>query len=199
MPKRPTSVTVIGVWFVVSAVVTGVFTPLSTAVLYSDPVAMRTYEELSTVPLGVGLLWSVVAGVLVGTAGVAMLTGRGWGRRLYLFSGPVAILYGLVTSLSNPLGILSTVPAIVFYGVVFYFLTRPAVSEFFAARSAMARAAAPAAVPSVAPPPQWPPAAEPAHAPAEHAMPPSECPACGQTNVDDASFCARCGMRLRTA
>ena len=123
---RPTSVTVISWFIIVSAIMAlaqgiwGMFDPLTQDVMKS-----------ASLPISVqyGLMF---AGVLVSVScSIAMLKGKGWGRSFWVSWSSVSIVVGLVVS---------PVPAVILPGLVLFlvaavFLYRPAVSSYFAAAS----------------------------------------------------------------
>lgn len=59
-------------------------------------------------------------------SGIAMLNGRNWGRLLYLYYRPIAIVYGFLRKPD-----FEVIPKVVIYIVFLFFLTRPSASLFF--------------------------------------------------------------------
>jgi hypothetical protein len=122
--RRPVSVTIIS-WYLI--LVFGLLL-VSAPFVLNEP-ETRKFLAISGASPVAALLLSVAGGIAFISAGVAMLKGKDWGRKLYLSAAPVSLavtiwLYGTKFIVIN-------IPGLVFYGVLLFFLTRPAVSAYF--------------------------------------------------------------------
>jgi hypothetical protein len=124
MNRRPISVSIIS-WYLI---VTCGLGALGAPFLLNEPVSRKLLGATGASPVA-ALLFSVAGGIVLVTAGVAMLKGRNWGRTLYLFAIPVNTvlslgLYGTKLIVFNIIGL-------ILYGVILFFLTRRPVSGYF--------------------------------------------------------------------
>ncbi len=122
--RRPTSVTVISWFIIVSSVMAlaqgiwGMFDPLTQDVMKSVTLP---------IPMQYGMMF---AGVLVSmSCSIAMLKGKGWGRLFWVSWSSVSMVVGLVISPIPTMILLGMVPFL----VAAVFLYRPAVSSYFSA------------------------------------------------------------------
>ena len=125
MSKRPLSLTIIGWWMLLAAV----FTAYSVLTMGSNPIAARMIEQMHVSLLFQQILGGIGAIVsLVSAYGV--FKGLPWSRVLYIGWSIIALGVGLVTSPVKSIVLLS----VIFFGVVAFFLFRPAADRWFAAR-----------------------------------------------------------------
>jgi hypothetical protein len=66
--------------------------------------------------------------VVMVMSGVGMLKGQGWARLLYVVWGVIGMLIGFATSPIKA----ALIPGLVFFGIVIFFLYRPASNRYFA-------------------------------------------------------------------
>ncbi len=124
--ERPTSVTIIS-WFLVITAVLGLFTCL----ISFNNTQVRELMSKSPVPFNVQIAISIVGLVNTFAAGVGMLKGRNWARVLYVTWAGLAHFYGWFTS---PLK-LATIPGVIFFLIVTFLLFRPTANQFFSTHS----------------------------------------------------------------
>jgi hypothetical protein len=122
MEKRPTSITIIA-WFLLVSAVISAFTSLSSL---NNPMVK---ELMAKNPLPIPLQYAMlVTGLAVMIAsGIGMLKGLGWARLLYVIWGAIGTLIGFATSPIKT----ALIPGVVFFAVVIFFLYRPASNRYF--------------------------------------------------------------------
>ena len=122
MKTRPTSVTVIS-WVLV---VWGGLSLITSTLMWKNPL---TKEIMARGPLPVPVQYAMIyVGILVMIAsGLAMLKGQNWARLLYVIWNPVGFLIGLATSPMKT----ATIPGLIIYAVIVFFLFRPKVNQYF--------------------------------------------------------------------
>jgi len=124
MKKRPTSITVIA-WFLIVSGVISIFTT-AMGFMREDPMAEKLMAE-NLLPIPVQFVFSYI-GLLISIAcGIGMLKGKNWSRLLYVYWTAFALL---VTALTFPLKTM-VIPGAVFYAVILFFLYRKMVCEYF--------------------------------------------------------------------
>ncbi|WP_372176979.1 hypothetical protein ACCQ23_16250 [Xanthomonas axonopodis pv. phyllanthi] len=119
---RPTSLTVIAWLLIVSCVLT----VASFAMAHGNPAAENVMR------LGLLPLWAQYAIGYFGLAvqfvcALAFLKGLAWGRALYIGWGAIGLVIGFATAPMK----LALIPGAILFGVVVFFLLRPAASAFF--------------------------------------------------------------------
>ncbi|HEY8096725.1 MAG TPA: hypothetical protein VIE65_11635 [Methylobacter sp.] len=122
MNKRPTSVTVIS-WILI---VTCLISLVASALTINNPMSkeLMTHNALP-IPAQIAILF---IGLFISiTCGIAMLQGKGWGRTLYTGWSAIGIIIGLINSPMK----LMMIPSYVFLAIIFFFLYRPHVTEYF--------------------------------------------------------------------
>lgn len=121
---RPVSLTVIGLYFIISA---------SLSILSMLFVGSTISMEIVGANPAVVMIFSTASSVILLAAGVAILQQQKWGRTLLLFFVPVSVIISLFLFDSFreflPLTLGFTV---VLYGIIFYFLFRRDANEYFA-------------------------------------------------------------------
>lgn len=135
---RPRSVTVIS-WFLILTSMWGI---VAAPIVLLNPVSRRMVEDSGGSPVA-GLVLGVVAGVLDIAAGVGMLNGRRWGRRLYLVATPVLLALSAALQGTGSIGL--QLLGLGIYGVFLGLLKRPPAQEYFSGATS---------VPSVDDPPR---------------------------------------------
>lgn len=137
MVSRPISIAVIS-WLLIILGSLSVLGYLSTALQQSDP---QVQEALKASPLPVPVQFGImVAGIAIQFAcGYAMLGGKNWARLLYVAWN----LVGIGTAFFTVPVKLLLVPGIAIFGVIVFFLYRPAANVFFAADGTNIRPADP--------------------------------------------------------
>lgn len=112
---RPKSVTIIS-WYLIIVGVLCVYgmNSVQFRIDYATRGILVAIEQLSRVFLSL-------------IPGIAMLKGFNWGRIIYLWGTGIFIFSGIIFNGFSPL----VLPGIVIYLILFIFLTRPMVSEFF--------------------------------------------------------------------
>jgi hypothetical protein len=124
MKKRPTSITIIAWFFIVS----GVISIFTTAIAFKleNPITEKLMaENLLPIPVQYAFMY---IGLLVSIAcGIGMLKRKNWSRLLYVYWTAFALL---VSVLTVPLKTM-IIPGAVFYAVVLFFLYREVATEYF--------------------------------------------------------------------
>ena len=122
MKTRPTSVTVIA-WFLV---VTSALSVISLLRSGSNP---RVQEFMSksavSVPVQCAMSYILIAGSII--SGIAMLKGCNWGRNLYVGLTLVGFVFGFATSPIRTM----LIPGLVVFVAVCILLYRPAATQYF--------------------------------------------------------------------
>jgi hypothetical protein len=130
MDKRPLSLTIIGWWMVISALLTA----YSVLTMGSNELAMRMLAQMH-----VSLLFQQVMGtigIIVSLAcAYGLFKGLPWSRVVYVGWSIVGMGIGFVTSPMKSIIILSAIVLL----IIAYFLFRPAADRWFAARGLQLR------------------------------------------------------------
>lgn len=127
--KRPTSVTVIA-WFLI---VTSLISLVSSYVSMDNPL-VRELMSKSLLPLSVQYAMMFVGLIVTVATGVAMLKGLGWGRLVYFAWSAVGLVIGLATSPMK----MAMIPGAVLLAIFAYFLYRPKANAYFGGQVAAA-------------------------------------------------------------
>lgn len=124
MRKRPTSITVIA-WYLI---ITGCIATITSAVNINNGLVKWIMEEnpmpipIQYAIIGVGLLVTLISGL-------GLFKGWNWARILYAAWGVVEFSIGMMTM--PPFLKLSLVPGFTVFSVVVFFMFRPKANEFF--------------------------------------------------------------------
>jgi hypothetical protein len=127
MMKRPTSVSVIAWFLIVTAVLTG----LSSIYAMNDPLTQSLMAK-SVLPVSVQYVLMYVGLAITLAAATAMLKGKHWGRLLYLGWGVVGLVIGALTSPMKA----ALIPGAVMLIIFGFFLFRPKATAYFNQRVA---------------------------------------------------------------
>lgn len=120
--KRPTSVSIIGWFLIVTAVLSG----LSGLYGMNDPLTRSLMAKGAlSVPMQYGLMY--VGLIITVVAATAMLKGLVWGRSLYLGWGVVGLIIGTLTAPMKA----ALIPGALLLVVIGFFLYRPKANAFF--------------------------------------------------------------------
>lgn len=130
MNKRPTSVTIIS-WFLI---VTSLITVITSVVNISNP-DVKAIMQLSVIPLEVQYLIMAIGLIISISCGLLMLAGKSFGRNLYVGWTILSIAISLFTS---PLKTL-LIPGIIFFIVIAFFLYRPKANQYFSDSKAVTK------------------------------------------------------------
>jgi hypothetical protein len=125
MEKRPTSLTVIGCWMVISAVMT----TLSIATMGSNPMAMRMLEQMH-VSLQFQQALGAVGAIVCAASAYGLFKGQPWSRVLYVAWSIVGTAIASVTSPIKSILIFS----VIIVAAIAYFLFRGDANRYFAAK-----------------------------------------------------------------
>jgi len=130
MGKRPTSVTVIG-WILIalgSLAVIGLYSTWQILThLSAQPPAIQEMMAKNPMPLWLQMIFMVVGVAVNVVAGIFLLRGANWSRWMYVVWTGLGMVIGLVTSPVK----LMIVPGLLIYGVIAFFLFRPAANAYF--------------------------------------------------------------------
>jgi hypothetical protein len=122
--SRPLSVSIISWYLIISSLLGLLLLPSS----LSNPLTQRMIEGTRASHFMIILMNLVSVSVYVG-AGICMLKGKEWGRKIYFIGTPVVILLGAFSYDFHFL--LFQIIAFVIYVVIIYFLTRKVVLAYF--------------------------------------------------------------------
>lgn len=122
MERRPTSITIISWFLIISAVLSFV----ATALTYNHPDVVRLME-LNALPVPVQFAMIAIGSVITLACGVLMLKGRKIGRTAYVAWGVIAMGIGLVSSPAPA----TMIPSMGFLLVVVVFLFLPKANAYF--------------------------------------------------------------------
>ena len=122
MEKRPTSITIIA-WYLLVSAIFSVFASLSS--LNNPMLKELMAKNLLPIPLQYAMM--IIGLVVIIVSGVGMLKGLGWARLLYVIWGVIGMLIGFATSPIKA----ALIPGLVFFAVVVFFLYRPASNRYF--------------------------------------------------------------------
>jgi len=125
MKIRPTSITVISWFLIISAGISLV----STLAIINNSEALALMEK-NSLPISFQHAITYVGLVVMIVSGVAMLKGKNWARFLYVIWSVVGLVIGIATSPMKA----AMIPGFVVFLVVAFFLFRPKASAFFAPR-----------------------------------------------------------------
>jgi hypothetical protein len=123
MQSRPTSLTVVCWILIVSG-------PLALASLFTGHMHDSNVAELmskSALPISVQYAMMWLGALITSGSGIMMLYGQNWARLLYMGWAIFGIMIGLITF---PFKIM-LLPSIVGYGIIAFFLFRPATNAYF--------------------------------------------------------------------
>jgi len=120
--KRPTSVTVIA-WFLI---VTSLISLISSYVSMDNPL-VRELMSKSLLPLSVQYIMMFAGLIVTVVTGAAMLKGLGWGRLVYFAWSALGLVVGLATSPMK----MAMVPGAVLLAIFAFFLYRPKANAYF--------------------------------------------------------------------
>lgn len=122
MNKRPTSVTIISYFLIVTSIITVITSLLN----ISNP-DVKAIMQLSVIPLEVQYLIMAIGLIITISCGLLMLAGKSFGRNLYVGWTTLSIAISLLTS---PLKTL-LIPGIIFFIVIaFFFIDQKLISTF---------------------------------------------------------------------
>lgn len=126
--KRPTSISVIAWFLIVSSGISLIAIPVS----LNNPMAkVLMAKSLLPIPLQYVLLY---LGVLITfVAGIAMLEGQNWARFLYVIWNAIGFVIGIVTYPLNT----AMIPGFVGFAVITFFIFRPKANEYFSPKEAV--------------------------------------------------------------
>ncbi len=127
MIKRPTSITVIA-WFFI---VTSFISPVTTVIDMKNP-AVQSIMHQSALPVALQYAMIFGASLVNLVCGFFLLKGKNWSRQLYLAYGVISLIISFVTS---PLGGTIFIPSIVFMAVIAFFLYRQNANAYFSNNS----------------------------------------------------------------
>lgn len=122
MAERPTSLTIIG-WFLI---ITGGISLLSTVMMQNNPVFLDTLSA-SSLPVGVHLAVALVGGLIGMVSGYGILKGFDWSRLLYVGWSLFGMVFGLVSLPITSFFIIG----LVFFAVIVFFLFRAPANAWF--------------------------------------------------------------------
>jgi len=122
MNKRPTSITIVS-WFLI---VTGVISLVAPLITYGNPEVSKLMD-LSSVPVPIQYLMMIVGVTIILYSGIGMLLGKKFARTLYVSWTPLALIYALATS---PVKILIA-PSLLFFLIIVFFLFRKNSNAYF--------------------------------------------------------------------
>lgn len=122
MKKRPTSISVIAWYFIVSSPLALLFSIRG----FNDPVAKQMMSQIP-IPIPVQYLMACLGLVITFVCGIAMLKGRNWSRYLYVIWSIIIFVVNIIVS---PFKVMM-IPVIILLLVVVFFLFRPKANEFF--------------------------------------------------------------------
>ncbi|MEO6361396.1 MAG: hypothetical protein ABIO43_12620 [Sphingomicrobium sp.] len=125
MEKRPLSLTIIG-WFLMISAVLSLF---GTLTMGSNPVAMKMLEQMQ-VSLAFQQAMAVIGAVVAAISAYGIFKGLPWSRVLYAGWSVIGLVVGFFISPAKLVMLLS----VVFAAVIIYFLFRPAADRWFAAK-----------------------------------------------------------------
>lgn len=125
--KRPTSVSIIA-WFLIVTALISVATSYSSM---SNPLAQELMaKSMLSIPAQYVLMFVGLAITLA--TGIAMLKGLNWGRTVYIGWSALGLVIALVTS---PIKV-AVVPGAVIFAIIAFFLYRPTASAYFLRKEA---------------------------------------------------------------
>lgn len=120
--KRPTSISVIAWFLIVTSVLSLPFTYRS----FHDPVALELLSK-SLMSIQLQLAFAMVGGLLTIAAGVGMLKGADWSRKLYIGWSILGLIVAFVTS---PIK-LALIPGTLVLALFIWLLYRPLANAWF--------------------------------------------------------------------
>lgn len=125
MRSRPLSVSIIAWFLIVTACLNLI---LMTVTIGSPQVREILSKSPVPVPIQIALAYVGLAVTLV--SGIGMLRGKNWSRWLYVGWTAFGSILGVATSPMK----LAMIPGIIVFGVIVFFLFRPAANRFFSDR-----------------------------------------------------------------
>jgi hypothetical protein len=125
--KRPTSVSVIA-WFLI---VTSLISLVTSYASLGNPIAQELMAK-SLLPMSVQYVMLFAGLAITLAAGFAMLKGLNWGRTVYVAWSALGFVIALATS---PIKI-AVIPGAVVFAIIAVFLYRPKAATYFSRREA---------------------------------------------------------------
>jgi len=120
--KRPTSVSVIA-WFLI---VTSGISFVTSTVSLNNPMA-RELMAKSPLPIALQFMMLYVELAINIVSGIAMLKGQNWARFLYVGWSAIGFVIGILTSPMKT----AMIPGLVILAIITFFLFRPKANEYF--------------------------------------------------------------------
>ena len=125
--NRPTSITVIG-WILIVFGVFGLLSVLVILALKDNPIMQQSMTVIP-VALPVQIARGVVGVAVTFACGIGVLRRQNWARFLYVGWKLTTLVYFFIVSPFSPL---LTIPSIVFFLILTYFLFEPTATRYFA-------------------------------------------------------------------
>ena len=122
MKDRPTSLTIIS-WFLI---ITSLMSVVSTALSYNNPQVAKIME-LSSIPIFAQYIFMVLGMAITLSCGFLLLKAKNVGRVLYVGWGIASLAIGLITSPAKAM----LIPGLVIFVIITIFLYRPKANEYF--------------------------------------------------------------------
>jgi len=123
--KRPTSVSVIA-WYLI---VTSGITLVTFAMSFNNPM-VRELMAKSPIPIPLQLAMGYVGLLITIVSGIALLKRQNWARFLYVGWSVIGFMIGILTSPMKA----AMIPGFVVLAVITFFLFRPKANEYFSTR-----------------------------------------------------------------
>ncbi len=125
--NRPTSVTAISWFLIVTSVCSLIATLISTATGSMNDPAVRELMAKNPLPIPVQIGLAYAGSGVMFVCGLGMLGGRNWARWLYVIWNVTAFVVGAVTSPWKAM----MIPGLVVFLVIVFFLFRPNATAYF--------------------------------------------------------------------
>lgn len=122
MQQRPTSLTIIG-WFLIVTAAFGVFGQITAQ---NNPIAQQLLAQ-SPLPAWVHLIVGIIGLVVAAACGYGVLKGLNWSRYLYVGWSLFGLVFSTLTIALTSIALLS----LLFVAVIAFFLFRPAANAWF--------------------------------------------------------------------
>lgn len=124
MQKRPVSLSIISGWLIISAVLALAVNLISR----TNPKVMEVMSK-NPIPIPVQIAW-VYTGIVVSfVSGIALIKRQNWARFLYVVWSGVSLAVSFVTSPVKA----ASLPGVIFFGIIVFFLFQPSVERYFQA------------------------------------------------------------------
>lgn len=125
--KRPTSITVVA-WFII---VTSGISLLATPLSLNNPMAQELMAK-NPLPISLQIAMAYLGLTISIVSGIGMLKAQNWARLLYVIWGGFGFVVGVFTSPVK----LMMIPGLVILAIIAFFLFQPSANKYFSIKEA---------------------------------------------------------------